>query len=125
MQRIVEFFEPVEIQPWLVKIVVLFLASYFFIWIVALILSRISWFAREDAILKIYFGWLTPFTLNTLFAMLLLLFSAVYYKELDISLWYCLPFLLLAVISSMFAFGLIGNISERIEKIENRLEEET
>ena len=122
MNQIIEFFEPsLGVTSWLGKVVLLYIASYFIIWIVALILSRVRWFvSEEDAILKVYFGWLIPLTLHTIFFTSFLLFSLLHYKELGISSWFCSAYFLPIFLSGFLGISLSLNIRERIKKRENK-----
>jgi len=116
MLQIIEFFEPSDVGIWLLKIITSYLISYFTIWIVALILSRISWFVEGGIILRVYFGWLVPLTLHSIIFTVFLLYSAKYYKELGISLWYCIAYLFPIFLSGVLGLDLSMKIRERARR---------
>lgn len=117
MSGVVEFFDPTTgFGPWFGKMFLLFIASYLVIWLLAMLLCRMS----QDAILGVYFGWLVPFTLHAILVTVLLLSTAIYYKQNNISPGYCSPYLLFLFVSSVCGLSLSGKINQRLNKFGQR-----
>lgn len=119
MYKIVEFFEPSYISPWLLKIILLYAISYLAIWVVAFILCRFRWSNEGGVILRVYFGWLVPLTLHSIISTVFLIASAKYYKELGISLWFCVVYLLPVFLSGALGINLSTKIRGRIRREAN------
>ena len=115
MYELIEFFEPVKIELWLIKVILLYIASYGIIWICALILCRLL--GGERLVIRVYLGWLFSLSVHSIFFTFFLLTSAKHYKELGISLWFCIPYLI-----PIFLNGIIG--LDILNKIKNSLKEE-
>ena len=61
MDTINEFFEPLNgFGTWIGKFLILCILSYLIVWLIAFILSRLNWIARNDNHLKVYFAWMIP-----------------------------------------------------------------
>jgi len=118
MSQIHEFFGPTTgFGLWSGKMLLLFISSYLVIWLLALVLCRIV----NDAILGVYFGWLLPLTLHAVCVTVLLLSTAIYYKQQDISPGFCFPYLLLFLpASAVSGISLSLKIGQRLEKLDLR-----
>jgi hypothetical protein len=114
MYQIVEFFEPIDVTTWLLRVFLLYTISCFTIWIVAFILSRLKWSNEGGIIMRVYFGWLIPLTLHCIISTFFLLISAKFYKELGISLWFCAAYLIPIFLSGGVGIDLSTKIKERI-----------
>ncbi len=114
MYGLVEFFEPTYITAWLLKICMLYAASFFAVWVIAFIMSRIAWLTKGGIILRVYFAWIIPLTLLAVLSTIFLLVTATYYRELGISLWYCLAYLLIVFLSGIIGIDLSMKIRGRI-----------
>jgi len=117
MEGILDFFSPLSGSgsgTWVLKILGLYVTSYLCVWCLALALSRYSWFGQKDVYITTYLGWLIPFTIHGLFSAVFLLLLASHYKQLDISWIYCIPFLLLILISAILGLNLSDKIKTRL-----------
>ena len=113
MYEIAAFFEPLNIGTWALKMFCQVAISCLIIWAVAFVLCRIQWSNEGNVILNVYFGWLVPITLYAIIATIFVILSAVYYKEMERSLWFCVVYLF-PVIGS----GIVGiNLSRKIKTI--------
>jgi len=118
MEVILEFFEPLlESGAWIPKVSGVYVISYLCIWFFAFVLSRFSWFGENDVYITTYLGWLIPFTIHTILSAAFLLLLANHYKQLDISWVYCIPFLLMILISGVSALNLSNKIKARLDKL--------
>lgn len=115
MYEIVEFFEPSYVRPWLLKIILLYAISYLAVWAVAFILCRFRWFNEGGVILRVYFGWLVPLTVHSVIFTVFLLASAKYCKELGISLWFCVVYLVPILLSGALGIDFSIKIRGRIK----------
>lgn len=124
MNLILEFFEP-STEVWICcrNILLIGISSIVFIWLSALILARTRIFAN-DAMLRVYFAWMTTFALHTLLITIFLLTVAMRHKVYEVSLSYCLPYLLFVFMSGYLGLKLNGKIQERLSKIKERQKEE-
>jgi len=115
MEAIWEFFDPSSgLGSWMLRIIGLYVISYFIVWILALGLSRLSWFGQNDVYIKVYLGWLISFTLHSILSATFLILMAYHYKQFDISWVYCLPFIILVLISGVCGLNMSGNIRDRL-----------
>ncbi len=113
MNEIVAFFEPLNIGTWALKMVLQFVFAFLIIWAIAVFLSKIQWSNEGNVILNVYFGWLVPITLYAVVATIFLIVSAMYYKEMGQSLWFCVVYLF-----PVFGSGIVGvNLSRKIKTI--------
>lgn len=115
MEIVLEFFEPLKgLGPWVLCILGLYVISYLCVWILAFAFSRYSWFGQKDVYITTYLGWLIPFTIHALLSAIFLLLLANHYKQLDISWIYCIPFLLMVLISGILSLNLTEKIKTRL-----------
>lgn len=122
MEGILEFFEPLTgVGTWVLKILGLYVVSYLCIWVLAFALSRYSWFGQKDVYITTYLGWLIPFTTHALFSAVFLLLLANHFKQLDISWIYCIPFLLMILISGILGLNLSDKIKNEIMRIRREI----
>lgn len=124
METILEFFEPTKgFNIWLGKFILITVGSYLVVWILALILCRVRWIAANDNQLRIHFAWMVPFILHLILSGVVIIFTAIHFKQLGISLGYSIPYMLLILISWNCAYTLNSKAKERIKKLERRLRE--
>jgi hypothetical protein len=121
MSLILEFFEP-STEWWICcrNILLVGVSSLVFIWLLAFILARTRIFANKDAMLRVYFAWMTAFTLHALLITIFLLAVAMRHKVYEVSLGYCLPYLLLVFMSGYLGLKLNAKIQERLNKIKEK-----
>lgn len=113
MNEIAAFFEPLNIGTWALKMVLQFVFAFLIIWAIAVFLSKIQWSKEGGIILNVYLGWLIPITLYAVIAAIFLIVSALYYKEMGLSLWFCVVY-----IFPVLASGIIGiNLSRKVKAI--------
>ena len=113
MYEIAGFFEPLNIGTWALKMFCQIGIACLIIWAIAFVLCRIQWSNEGNVILNVYFGWLAPITLYAIIATIFVIVSAMYYKEMGISLWFCVAYLF-----PVFVSGIVGiNLSRKIKTI--------
>jgi len=116
MYELVELFEPSETVPWLINVILLYAIPYLTVWFTAVILCRLNVFSQDRVIVRVYWGWLIPLCLHTVGSSILLLATAKYYKELGISLWYCMAYLIPVFLSGSLGIDLSNKIRDRVKK---------
>jgi hypothetical protein len=116
MSAIIELFEPVEAGTWILRVILLYVLSYITLWVLAFILSRFKYHKAGGAIFNVYLGWLIPFTMHSVFFVGFLLLSAKYYKDMGLSLWYCLIYLIPVFLDGFLGIDLSRKIRERLKK---------
>jgi hypothetical protein len=118
MGPILDLFNPSEgVEIWGRNTVALVVGSLTFVWLLALILAHVKLLAKKDAELRVHFAWLAAFTTNALLGTVLLLGMGLEYRALGISLAYCLPCLLLVVLSGLCGLSLSGNVERKLARI--------
>lgn len=118
MDTILEFFEPTNgFSIWLGKFFLLSIISYPVVWLLALILCRVGWIGSNSQ-LRIYFAWMIPLMLHLIFSGVIIIWTAIHFKQNGISLGYSLPYLLLILISGNCAYTLNSKVKEKIKKLE-------
>jgi cytochrome c oxidase subunit IV len=124
MNSILEFFEPTNgFMAWLGNFALVLIISYLVVWLLAFILGRIGWPTSEDNQLKVYFAWMIPLILHMLLAGVIMVYSAMHFKELDFSLGYSLFFLLPLFFNFKFTHTLHRKIKDRVNRLEKRIKE--
>ncbi len=119
MYELIELFEPSETVPWLINVILLYAIPYLTVWFIAVILCRLKLFSEDRIIVRVYLGWLFPLCLHTVGSTILLLATAKYYKELGISLWYCMAFLVPVFLSGLLGIDLSNKIRDIFKKATN------
>lgn len=120
MYELAEFLEPNDFLPWLIRVIGMIAGSYVLVWLVAIVISRLNIFDRDDALLRVYFGWMIPLAVHCMVWATLGLFQATYFVELDISLWYCLLFVAPVVVSAVWGQDHCDNALVRLKRLEKR-----
>lgn len=124
MDTILEFFEPTNgLSIWIGKFILISIISYLVTWLIAFILCQVGWTVSGDNQLGVYFAWMGPFMLHLILSGVVILFTAIHFKQLGISLGYSIPYMLLILISWNCAYTLNSKVKERIKKLERRTKE--
>ena len=124
MDTILEFFEPTNgLSIWIQDFTLVFIIPYIVIWFLALILVWVGWKAGGDNQLRVYFAWMIPFILHLILSGVVIIFTAIHFRQLGISLGYAIPYILLILISWNCAYTLNSKVKERIKKLERRIKE--
>lgn len=116
MSFILEFFE----SQYVLKGVIFLIFSVVFVWIMALFFSRTKLIVQRDIELKVYCGSLLAFGLYNIMIAAFLFLIARHYKELDISLWYTMPYLGALFISFFLTLVLSNKIQLKILEIKKQ-----
>jgi hypothetical protein len=124
MDIILEFFEPVNgLDIWIRKFVLVSIISYLVVWGLALIFCWGGWKVGGSEQLRVWFAWMIPLILHLSLSGALIVFTAIHFKQLDISLGYSLPFIVLILISGNWAYTLNRKVKERLKRLERRIKE--
>ncbi|MDP3013770.1 MAG: hypothetical protein Q8M92_05965 [Candidatus Subteraquimicrobiales bacterium] len=116
MSFILEFFE----TQFILKGVLFLILSLVFIWVTASIFSRTKLIVQRDIELKVYCGSLIAFGLYNVIVALFLILIARHYKELDISLWYTMPYLIALFVSFFLTLDINNKIQTKLLQIKNK-----
>ena len=124
METILEFFEPTNgFSIWIGKVILISIIPYFVVWLLALILVWVGWKFGGDNQLRVYFGWILPLVLHIMTAGVVTILTSFHFKQLDISLGYSTPYILLILISGKCVYTLNTKVKERIKKLGGRVKE--
>ena len=124
MDTIMEFFEPTNgFNIWLGKFIIISVGSYLAVWLLAFIFCRVRWIDADDNQLRVYFAWMIPFILHLILSGVVIIFTAIHFKQVDISLGYSIPYLLLTLLSGNWVYTLTSKVNERVRKLERSVKE--
>ncbi|MCU7805436.1 MAG: hypothetical protein KZQ96_19770 [Candidatus Thiodiazotropha sp. (ex Lucinoma borealis)] len=119
MDNYVRVLDPAELQVWLLAIGAFYAASYLAIWLVTVVLSRFAILSNSRPSVSLYFGWSVPLSLHTILCAFIVVWSAKYYRDLDISLGYCSAFFAPMLFSGLLAIKSIRKLQERLRQAES------
>ena len=116
MYEIKLILEPTEFLPWFGRSVAVILISYVAIWLIALVLWRWQVLSKSDPVLRVELGWLIPLCLHSIVLTALVLYLAIDFKELGISLWHLVVFLVPIVFSVVQGLERRTNVDARLKR---------
>ncbi len=120
MDAVLQPFEPTgDWFVWVGNLILLIAGSTALIWVIAFLCARLKVFGAKDAELRVWFGWMIGFLAYALLSTVFLLANAVHYRNMDIALEYCFPYLLVTVIASAYGLHLRALIARKLADLTN------